>query len=438
MGGGVSMVWNEIEKMDREQLNELQIARLQETVKWVWDKVPAYRQRMEGEGIRPEDIRSLDDLALLPMTTKDDLRDNYPFGLFAVGPEEIVRVHASSGTTGKPTVVGYTQEDIQNWAEVMARTLVCGGATKNDVVQIAYGYGLFTGGLGVHYGAERLGATVIPTSAGHTRRQIMLMQDLKTTVLACTPSYALYLAETMGELGISSQDLSLRLGFLGAEPWSDAMRKQIEAALGIDAIDIYGLSEIMGPGVASECLAKDGLHVFEDHFIAEVVDPATGKPVEDGAQGELVFTTINKKGLPMIRYRTRDITILNRQPCSCGRTHARIKKVLGRTDDMLIIRGVNIFPSQIEEALLAMGHIEPHYVLVVDRERGLDELEVWVELNREAFIDEVRRIEELERQIKRGIEETLGIGVQVRLVEPKTIARSEGKAKRIIDRREIK
>ncbi|MGI6034637.1 MAG: phenylacetate--CoA ligase family protein [Limnochordia bacterium] len=432
------MVWNEIEKMDREQLGELQIHRLQATVNWVWNRVPGYRRRMEAEGIRPEDIHSLDDLALLPMTTKDDLRDNYPFGLFAVGPEEIVRVHASSGTTGKPTVVGYTSEDIGNWAEVMARTLVCGGATKNDTIQIAYGYGLFTGGLGVHYGAERLGATVIPTSAGHTKRQIMLMQDLKTTVLACTPSYALYLAETMGELGIAPRDLSLRLGVFGAEPWSDAMRKQIEAALGIDAIDIYGLSEIMGPGVASECLAKDGLHVFEDHFIAEVVDPVTGKPVEDGKQGELVFTTITKKGLPMIRYRTRDITILNRQPCSCGRTHARIKKVFGRTDDMLIVRGVNVFPSQIEEVLLAMGHTEPHYVLVVDRERGLDELEVRVELTREAFIDEVRRLEELERQIKRGIEGTLGIGVQVKLVEPKTIERSEGKAKRVIDRRELK
>ncbi|MGI6037769.1 MAG: phenylacetate--CoA ligase family protein [Limnochordia bacterium] len=431
------MIWNEIEGASRQRLEELQLIRLQQTVRWVWERVPYYREKMTRAGIGPDDIQSLGDLRYLPMTTKDDLRETYPFGLFAEDPQEIVRIHASSGTTGKPTVVGYTKEDIDTWSEVMARTLVCAGVTRRDVIQIAYGYGLFTGGLGAHYGAERLGATVIPISAGNTKRQIMLMRDLGTTVLACTPSYALYLAEALEEAGIKREELSLRLGIFGAEPWSEGMRKEIENALGIDAIDIYGLSEIIGPGVASECQAKAGLHVFEDHFIPEVVDPLTGEPVEEGQQGELVFTTITKRGLPIIRYRTKDITCLNREPCLCGRSHARIRKVFGRTDDMLIIRGVNVFPSQIETVLLELGQTEPHYLIIVDRKRGLDEVEVWVEVSKDMFIDEVRRLEALERMIKKAIEGTLGIAVSVKLVEPKTIERSEGKAKRVIDRREL-
>jgi len=392
---------------------------------------------MQELGIVPEDINGVEDLHKLPFTTKQDLRDNYPYGLFAVPLSEIVRLHASSGTTGKPTVVGYTRKDIVNWSELMARTLVSGGTRMDSVIQVAYGYGLFTGGLGVHYGAERIGASVIPVSGGNTKRQIMIMKDFGTTVLACTPSYALYLAETMEEMGIKREELKLQYGIFGAEPWSEAMRKEIEEKMQISAIDIYGLSEVIGPGVASECQCKAGLHIFEDHFIPEIIDPETGEVLPEGKEGELVFTTINKEGLPVIRYRTRDISALNYEPCPCGRTHVRMKKVLGRTDDMIIIRGVNVFPSQIESVLMEIGDTEPHYLLVVDRVGNLDNLEVWVEVSNELFSDEVRKLEELKRRIANEIQSTLGLSVKVKLVEPKTIERSEGKAKRIIDKRNM-
>ncbi|MGQ9513140.1 phenylacetate--CoA ligase family protein [Thermodesulfitimonas sp.] len=431
-------MWNPVvETMPREQLRELQLQRLKETVRRAYEKVPFYREKFKTIGLEPEDIKSLDDLARLPFTLKDDLRNNYPFGLFAAPLKEIVRVHASSGTTGKPTVVGYTREDIVTWAEVVARTLGSVNTTPDDVVQVAYGYGLFTGGLGLHYGAEKIGATVIPISGGNTKRQIMLMQDFGTTVLCCTPSYALYIAEVLQESGIPRESLRLRAGLFGAEPWSENMRREIEEKLKIDAIDIYGLSEIIGPGVASECLCKNGLHICEDHFIPEIIDPATGKVLPPGEQGELVFTTITKQGFPVIRYRTRDISRLIVEPCPCGRTHIRMARVTGRTDDMLIIRGVNVFPTQIESVLLSIGQTEPHYLLVVDREKSLDTLEVWVEVSEALFRDEVKGLEELEQRIHDEIESVLGISVKVKLVEPKTIQRSEGKAKRVWDKRDF-
>ncbi|MEW6771156.1 MAG: phenylacetate--CoA ligase [Bacillota bacterium] len=431
-------MWNpEVERMPREKLRELQLQRLKETVHRAYTRVPYYRAKFQEAGLEPGDIKSLDDLVRLPFTLKEDLRNNYPFGLFAVPLREIVRVHASSGTTGKPTVVGYTRRDIDTWSEVMARTLGMVNTTPDDVVQVAYGYGLFTGGLGLHYGAERTGAAVIPISGGNTKRQIMLMQDFGTTVLCCTPSYALYIAEVLRESGIPRETLKLRAGLFGAEPWSDNMRREIEDKLKIDAIDIYGLSEVIGPGVASECLNKDGLHICEDHFIPEVIDPATGEVLPPGQYGELVFTTITKEGFPVIRYRTRDITRLLDAPCPCGRTHIRMSRITGRTDDMLIIRGVNVFPTQIESVLLSVGQTEPHYLLVVDREKALDTLEVWVEVSEDLFRDEVRGLEELERRIHDEIESVLGISVKVKLVEPKTIQRSEGKAKRVWDKRDL-
>lgn len=432
------MYWNKtFECMDREQLYELQSRRLVDTVKRVYFNVPHYRNKMQAIGLEPGDIKSVEDISKLPFTVKQDLRDTYPYGLFAAPLSEIIRIHASSGTTGKPTVVGYTRKDIDTWAELVARFLTGVGAGKNSIVQVAYGYGLFTGGLGLHYGTERMGAIVIPISGGNTRRQVMFMQDFGTTVLACTPSYALYIAETMEEMGVKKEDLKLEVGIFGAEPWSENMRKELEERLGIKAIDIYGLSEVMGPGVACECLEQNGLHIFEDHFIPEIIDPETGQVLPPGSVGELVITTITKEGLPVIRYRTRDITSLNLEPCACGRTHARMAKVLGRTDDMLIIRGVNVFPSQIENVLMNIGEAEPQYQLVVDRVNNLDQLEVWVEVSDKLFSDEVRRLEDLENRITREIQSTLGINVTVKLVEPKTIARSEGKAKRVIDKRKI-
>ncbi len=431
-------MWNrEMETMPRADLEKLQAERLRKTVDRVYENVPFYRQKLQAAGIKPDDIRGVQDLAKLPFTYKQDLRDNYPFGLFAAPKDEIVRVHASSGTTGKMTVVGYTKKDIQTWSEVMARTLGCGGVTNQDTVQVAYGYGLFTGGLGAHYGAEWLGATVIPISGGNTKRQLQIMVDFGTTAIACTPSYSLFMAETAAEEGIDVRALPVRVGFFGAEPWSNNMRKEIEEKWNIKAIDIYGLSEVIGPGVASECLAQDGLHIWGDHFLAEVIDPNTGEVLPYGEKGELVFTCITKEALPLIRYRTRDISILYNEPCSCGRTHLRMRRVMGRTDDMLIIRGVNVFPSQIESVLLEIGETEPHYQLIVDREGNLDDLEVWVEMSERLFSDEVRKLEEIEGKIKREIASTLGISARVKLVEPKTIARSEGKAKRIIDRRDV-
>lgn len=381
--------------MDREQLREIQASRLINTIEKVYYNVPYYRNLMQQKGLIPEDIQNLDDLCKLPFTTKQDLRDNYPYGLFAVPLSEIVRIHASSGTTGKPTVVGYTRKDITTWSELMARALTCGGAKKNSVIQIAYGYGLFTGGLGFHYGAERIGASVIPISGGNTQKQITLMKDFGTTILACTPSYALYLAETIQEMGIPRSELKLTNGIFGAEPWSEAMRQEIENKLQINATDIYGLSEVIGPGVASECEYKNGLHIFEDHFIPEIINPETGEVLPEGQSGELVFTTITKEGIPVIRYRTKDITSLTYTPCECGRTLARMGKVMGRTDDMLIIRGVNVFPSQIESILMDIGETEPHYLIIVDRVNNMDSLEVWVEVSNKLFSDEVRRLEDL-------------------------------------------
>lgn len=431
-------IWNkEMEALPVPRLRQLQLERLQTKVREVYEKVPFYRQAMDRVGVKPGDVRSLDDLRQLPFTTKQDLRDNYPFGLLAVPMDQVVRIHASSGTTGKPTTVVYTRNDLDLWSEVIARTLAAGGTTRGDVVQNAYGYGLFTGGLGIHYGAEKIGAAVIPVSGGNTKRQIMLMQDFGSTVLTCTPSYSLYLAEVAQEMGVDLRQTRLRVGFFGAEPWSERMRAEIESKLPVKAIDIYGLSEIIGPGVATECMEQRGLHIFEDHFLPEVVDPITGEPLPYGEKGELVITTVTKEALPLIRYRTRDITRLFPEPCACGRTLVRMEKVLGRSDDMLIIRGVNVFPSQIETVLLRMDGVEPHYQIVVDREHNLDNLEVWVEVSASLFSDEIRRLEALERRVAQELESTLGINAKVKLVEPKSIQRSEGKSKRVIDRREL-
>ena len=432
-------MWNRNhEAMPREKLARLQFLRLKQTLEAVYQLVPHYQKIFREIGAEPGDIRSLADLARLPFTIKDDLRNNYPYGLFTDGLNEVVRIHSSSGTTGLPTVVGYTRHDLEIWAELMARALSGAGAVRDSVVHIAYGYGLFTGGLGVHYGAEKIGATVVPISGGQTRRQVRMMKDLGTTLLACTPSYALNIAETMEEMQIDPGELQLKSGLFGAEPWSDNMRRVIEKKLQISAFDIYGLSEVMGPGVAYECPAKEGLHLAEDHFIAEIIDPASGEVLPEGATGELVITTITKEALPVVRYRTHDITSLTREPCSCGRTHLRMAKVSGRTDDMLIIRGVNVFPSQVESILLNIGATEPHYQLVVDREGALDTLEIRVELTEQMFSDKVKGLEGLEKLIRDEISNLLGISTAVKLVEPKTIPRSEGKAERVIDRRKLR
>ncbi|MDI6709071.1 MAG: phenylacetate--CoA ligase [Bacillota bacterium] len=416
---------------------KIQLERLQALVRRVYETVPHYQRALREHGLRPGDIKSLDDLPRLPFTTKDDLRAGYPFGLFAARLKDIVRIHASSGTTGKPTVVGYTRADIETWSEVMARSLSAAGVGADDVIQNAYGYGLFTGGLGLHYGSEKVGATVIPMSVGNTRRQVMLMGDFGVTALACTPSYALHLAEVIDDLEVERSRLRLRVGIFGAEPWSTNLGREIEKKLGIVAMDIYGLSEIMGPGVAMECPYKQGLHVWDDHFLPEIIDPETGEPLPYGEKGELVITTLTKEGFPLLRYRTRDVTILHDEPCPCGRTHVRMERIMGRTDDMLIIRGVNVFPSQVESALLEAGQAEPHYLLVVDRSGPLDYLEIWVEVSERYFADEVRELERLEQAFKRAIESILGISVKIKLVEPKTIERSQGKAKRVVDRRDV-
>ncbi len=433
------MIYNiEYETMPREALEALQLRRLQATVDRVYATVPFYRKKFQEAGVTPADIRSLDDLRRLPFTTKQDMRDNYPYGMFAVPMDNVVRIHASSGTTGKPTVVGYTARDIGMWAHLMARALTAAGASRGDIIHVAYGYGLFTGGLGAHYGGEQLGASVIPVSGGNTKRQIMIMRDFGSTVLACTPSYALHLGEAVGESGIALEDLKLRVGVFGAEPWSDRMREEIERKLNLSAVDVYGLSEVMGPGVSIECHeAKKGLHVFEDHFIPEVIDPVTQEVLPFGEKGELVFTSITKEAFPIIRYRTRDISALRTEPCICGRTLIRMDRVTGRTDDMLIIRGVNVFPSQIEAVLMEIEGVEPHYQLVVDRENNLDILTVMVEIGEGMFSDEVRKLQEFEKGIAKNIKESLGISAKVKLVEPKSIARSEGKAQRVIDNRKI-
>ena len=433
------MIWNEYyECMDREKMREVQGEKLCDTVDRVYHNVPFYRKKMQALGIEPGDIKGIDDIVKLPFTTKQDLRDNYPFGLFAVPRSEVVRIHASSGTTGKPTVVGYSRRDIYTFSEVVARSLYSSGASRDDIIQIAYGYGLFTGGLGLHYGAEKIGATVIPISGGNTQKQLQLMEDFNSTVIACTPSYALYLAEAMEEAGIAPGSLNLKAGIFGAEPWTEEMRQQIEQNLNIKAFDIYGLSEIIGPGVANECDYQCGLHIWEDHFVPEIIDPETLITAEKGSIGELVFTTITKEALPLLRYRTRDLTRLNDDKCQCGRTAVRMEKCTGRSDDMLIIRGVNVFPSQVESVLLEIGETKPHYLLIVDREGALDTLEIWVEVDDYYFSDEIGKLESLTKKIKHAVESILGISVKIKLVEPKTIQRSEGKAKRIIDKRKLK
>jgi phenylacetate-CoA ligase len=425
------------ETLPREELEALQVRRLKNVLERVYNLVPFYRQRLDQVGFKPGDLQTLADLEHLPFTTKQDIRDNYPFGLFAVPMEQVVRIHASSGTTGKSTPVGYTARDLETWGELIARVLAAGGVHAGDIVHVAYGYGLFTGGLGFHYGVERLGAAVIPVSGGQTRRQIMLIQDFAPNVICCTPSFALYLAEVGREIGINFQDTKLRVGFFGAEPWSEAMRQEIEAQLHLDALDIYGLSEVMGPGVGVECLeAKKGLHLFEDHFLPEVIGPVTLKRLPNGETGELVFTTLTKEAFPLIRYRTRDVTNLDYTPCRCGRTMVRMSRIKGRSDDMLIIRGVNVFPSQIESVLMDVPGVAPHYQLIVDREGLLDTLEVAVEVDETVFSDEVKQLQKLAKTIEARIKDYLTVSVKVRLVEPRTIPRSEGKAQRVIDRRQ--
>lgn len=428
----------EYETMPREALESIQLRRLQATLERVYATVPFYKQSFQKAGVTPGDIKSLDDLKRLPFTTKQDLRDNYPYGMFAVPMDNVVRIHASSGTTGQPTVVGYTARDIQTWATLMARSLALGGATHGDIIHNAYGYGLFTGGLGVHYGAEKLGASVIPVSGGNTKRQIMIMKDFGPTILTATPSYTLHLAEVAAEMGVSFEDLNFKFGIFGAEPWSEKMREEIEKKLNLTAVDIYGLSEIIGPGVSNECHeARNGLHIAEDHFIPEIIDPKTGEVLPWGETGELVFTSITKEAFPIIRYRTRDITSIIQEPCICGRTLARMSKLSGRSDDMLIIRGVNVFPSQIESVLMEIDGVEPHYQLVVDREGTLDTLTVMVEVGEHIFSDKVSPLQDLERRISKNIKEFFGVSAKIKLVEPKTIARSEGKAVRVIDNRKI-
>ncbi len=433
------MFFNEdFETLPRPALEALQLKRLQSVLERVYANVPFYRESFERAAVKPADVKSLSDLQKLPFTTKQNMRDSYPYALFAAPMEEIVRIHASSGTTGKPTVVGYTQKDIQTWAELMARSFVTAGVHKGDIIHNAYGYGLFTGGLGAHYGAERLGASVIPISGGNTRRQIMIMQDFGSTVLTCTPSYSLFMAEEAKLEDVDFRKLKLRVGIFGAEPWSEAMRSEIESKLNLAAIDIYGLSEIMGPGVAIECIeAKCGLHIWEDHFIPEIIDPETGERVAEGEKGELVITTITKQGIPLIRYRTRDITSISYEHCVCGRTHARIARMSGRSDDMLIIRGVNVFPSQIESILVGIEGVEPHYLLIVDRKDNLDTLEVQVEVDERLFSDEVKVLQSLSKRIEKEIKDMLGVTCSAKLVEPKTIQRSEGKARRVMDNRKL-
>lgn len=421
--------------LPRAQLREVQSRRLKAVVARSWHNVPLMRERMQARGLAPEAIRGIDDIAALPFTVKADLRDTYPFGMFASPMDEIVRLHASSGTTGKPIVVAYTQEDVEVWTEAMARTFAACGLHRGDIIQNAFGYGLFTGGMGTHYGAEALGATVIPVSGGNSDRQIMLMRDFGVSAVCATPSFFVHLVEKATEMGVNMRSLPLRTGVFGAEPWTDGMRERIQAETGIEAFDIYGLSEITGPGVATECSCHSGLHVLEDHFFPEIIDPATGAPLPDGEEGELVLTTLSKRAMPMIRYRTRDITAILTEPCGCGRTLRRIRRISRRSDDMFIIRGVNVFPSQVEAALLEIEGTVPHYQIILSRKHGLDEMTVEVEVTPEVFSDKVRAMEELRARIAHAIEHILGIRVGLRLVGPQSIPRSEGKARRVIDNR---
>ena len=431
------MIWNEAKEcMSRDEMQNLQSKRLVKLVDRVYHNVEFYRKKMQDLGLEPGDIRGIEDLSKLPFTTKNDLRDTYPFGLFATPQSEIVRIHASSGTTGKATVVGYTRKDIDIWAECVARAFAQAGLGRDDIIQIAYGYGLFTGGLGAHYGAENLGATVVPMSTGNTKKLTTMMKDFGATAIACTPSYLLHIAETLEADGYLDK-IKLKAAICGAEPWTEQMRKQIEEKLHINAFDIYGLSEIMGPGVACDCIYHKGLHVYEDHFLPEIIDPETLQPLPEGETGELVFTTLTKEGLPLLRYRTRDLTSIRYDKCECGRTLARISRFKGRSDDMLIIRGVNVFPSQVEAALLEMGETAPHYLLIVDRVNNLDTLEIQVEVEERFFSDEIKELEKLTKKIATVIQHAIGLAVKAKLVEPKTIERSMGKSVHVIDNRKL-
>jgi phenylacetate-CoA ligase len=432
------MIWNEtMECMSRDEMHKLQSIRLKRVVERVYHNTTFYRQKMQKLGLTPDDINSIEDIVKLPFTAKQDLRDNYPFGLMAVPMSEIVRLHASSGTTGKPIVVGYTRSDLTVWAEAVARCITAYGLTKNDIVHVSYGYGLFTGGLGLHDGTQMRGGTVIPASSGNTQKQIQLMHDFGADALACTPSYALYLAETIRESNLPIEEFKLRIGAFGAEPWTENMRREIEDKLRIKAYDIYGLTEISGPGVGGECECQDGTHLWEDHFFPEIIDPVTLQPVEPGQQGELVFTTLTKEGMPMIRYRTRDLTSLNYEKCKCGRTAVRMGRILGRSDDMLIIRGVNVFPSQIESVILELPEFEPHYLIIVDRVNNTDTLQINVELRPEFYSDEMNKMIALKNKITARIQSVTGLSPDIKIVEPRNIERSQGKAKRVIDNRKL-
>jgi phenylacetate-CoA ligase len=429
-------IWNpEAETMPRSDVLQLQLERLQAAVNRAYKNVAFYRRKFDELDIVPEQIQSLEDLQRLPLTTKDDLREAYPYGMFGVPLREVVRIHASSGTTGRPTVCGYTRRDLQTWSELVARVMTAAGVTRDDVVQICFGYGLFTGAFGLHYGAELIGASVIPASSGNTERQIMLMQDFRTTALVGTPTYALRITEVMDEMHVTPSELSLRVGLFGAEPWSERTRETLQSRLGIRATDNYGLSEVMGPGVSGECEQNEGLHINEDHFIAEVIDPGTGAPLPPGGEGELVLTTLTKEALPLMRYRTRDVTRLDPAPCACGRTLMRMARVQARTDDMLIVRGVNVYPSQIEGVLAEIEGLEPHYQIVLDRVRALDEMEVWVEVPAELFQGGVGSLRQMEERIGERMRSVLGVSPRIRLVEPRSLQRFEGKARRVIDKR---
>jgi len=432
------MIYNEkAECMSAPEKQELQLKRLQDVVKRAYENVPYYRKRLDAAGITPEDIQTLEDIEKIPFTTKSDLREAYPFGMFAVSTDDIVEVHTTSGTTGKPTVSGYTAKDLEIWGEVVARALTMAGATKKDIVQNCYGYGLFTGGLGIHHGGQKIGCTVIPISAGNTKRQVEVIQDFKSTILTCTPSYALYIAEVLEREGVSPEDIKLRAGVFGAEMWTEEMRKEIERRLNLDALNIYGLTEIIGPGVANECMEKDGLHIFDDHSYPEIIDPQTLETLPEGEKGELVLTTLTREGMPVLRFRTRDITALRKGECGCGRTHIKMDRITGRSDDMLKIRGVIVFPSQIERALLKIPGMEPNYQIIGTRPDHLDELEVQVEASPALFSDEVKHVEQVTRSIEKQIHDEIGLRVTVNLVEPQSLPRSEGKAVRVIDKRNM-
>lgn len=430
------MIWNEkAECMSVQEREKLQLKRLQDVVKKAYENVPYYQRRFDQEGVAPEDIQTVEDIEKLPFTSKSDLRDAYPFGMFAVPSDDIVEVHTSSGTTGKPTVSGYTEKDIDIWSEVMARALTMAGATKKDVIQNCYGYGLFTGGLGVHYGTQKVGATVIPISAGNTQRQIEILQDFQSTIITCTPSYALYLAEILEKEGVNTEDLKLKAGVFGAEMWTEEMRNEIEKRLHVSALNIYGLTEIIGPGVAQECGVKKGLHIFDDHFYPEIIDSNTLQRLPEGEKGELVLTTLTREGMPIIRFRTKDITALRSGKCECGRTNVKMDRITGRSDDMLKIRGVIVFPSQIERALLKIPGMEPVYQIIITRPQQLDELEVNIETSPALFSDEVKHVEQVKKSIEKYIHDEIGLRVTVNLVEPDSIPRSQGKAVRVIDKR---